>query len=108
MKNTRARSRTLVKQAIVLSAILAAVLLSAPVSCIHAEELDECQQRVVHVEHSLHEAIHQYGPNSKQANRERLELQRAREHCWNEEHRWWDEHEHRWHTARDWNEHDHD
>jgi hypothetical protein len=22
-------------------------------------------------------------------------------------HRWWDEHEHRWHTERDWDDHDH-
>src|ERR1700686_2400433 len=59
-------------------------------------------------EDELHRAIEKYGRNSERANHERRELRAARERCWRERHRWWDEHEHRWHTERDWDEHDHD
>jgi len=54
------------------------------------------------------EAIDRHGRHSSQANHERRELHNARERCWRERHQWWDEHDHRWHTDRDWNEHDHD
>jgi hypothetical protein len=35
-------------------------------------------------------------------------LHEAREYCWAHAHRWWDEDGRRWHTDRDWDEHDHD
>jgi hypothetical protein len=89
-------------------ALLTAALLFNTVSRLHAEDQDRCQRRVAHAEHELHESIEKHGRNSKQANHERRELHSARERCWRERHRWWDEHEHRWHNDRDWNEHDHD
>ena len=73
-----------------------------------AEDMDRCQRRVAHADHELHDAIEKHGRSSRQANHERKELHAARERCWRERQRWWDEHEHRWHTERDWNEHDHD
>ena len=88
--------------------ILTVVLLFSAVPRLHSEDIDRCQRRVVHAEHELHQAIEKHGRNSKQANHERRELHNTRERCWSERHRWWDEHEHRWHTDRDWNEHDHD
>ena len=88
--------------------ILAAVLLCSTVPLLQAETLNRCQRRVVHAEHELHEAIDKHGRHSRQANHERGELHNARERCWRERHEWWDEHEHRWHKDRDWNEHDHD
>lgn len=88
--------------------ILTVVLLFSAVPRLHSEDIDRCQRRVAHAEHELHQAIEKHGRNSKQANHERRELRAARERCWRERHRWWDEHEHRWHTDRDWNEHDHD
>jgi hypothetical protein len=88
--------------------ILAALLLCAAVPRLQAETLDRCQRRVAHAEHELHEAIERHGRHSRLANHERRELHSARERCWRERHRWWDEHERRWHTERDWNEHDHD
>jgi len=88
--------------------ILTTVLLFAAVPRLHAEDLDRCQRRVAHAEHELHESIEKHGRNSRQANHERRELHNARERCWRERHQWWDEHEHRWHNDRDWNEHDHD
>jgi hypothetical protein len=87
--------------------ILAAVLLSA-VPRLQAEDLDQCQRRVAHADHELHEAIEKHGRHSSQANHERRELHNVRERCWREQHRWWEEHERRWHTERDWDEHDHD
>ncbi|HUL16226.1 MAG TPA: hypothetical protein VLV88_09535 [Terriglobales bacterium] len=69
---------------------------------------DECQKRTVHADHELHEAIEHHGWDSKQANHWRNELQAAREFCWDHSHRWWDEDAHRWHTDRDWDDHDHD
>jgi hypothetical protein len=97
-----------VKKTFLSIVILMAVLLCAAVPRLRAEDLDRCQRQVAHAEHDLHEAIEKHGRNSRQANHERRELRNARERCWREGHRWWDEHEHRWHTERDWNEHDHD
>jgi hypothetical protein len=69
---------------------------------------DYCQRRVVRAEHRLHEAIEHHGYRSRQAERGRHELRESRERCWNTSHRWWNEHEHRWHTDRDWDDNDHD
>jgi hypothetical protein len=88
--------------------ILTAVALCTAVPRLLAEDVDRCQRRVAHAEHDLHEAMERHGRNSRQANHERRELHNVRERCWRERHQWWDEHEHRWHTERDWNEHDHD
>jgi hypothetical protein len=46
-------------------------------------------------EHRLNKAIEHHGPNSERAEHARHELRQAREYCWNADHRWWDEHEHR-------------
>jgi hypothetical protein len=72
-------------------------------------EIDEqCQRHIQHAEHDLHEAIEHHGRDSRQAEHERHELREAREQCWRQHHHWWDEHEHRWHDQRDWDDHDHD
>jgi hypothetical protein len=90
------------------AAVLTAALLLTAVPRLHAEDYDHCQRRVARVEHHLHETIERHGRHSPQADRDRRILHEARERCWSERHRWWDEHEHRWHTERDWDEHDHD
>ena len=89
-------------------AVLTAALLFAAVPRLQAEDYERCQRRVAHADHELHEAIERHGRHSVQADRKRHDLHEARERCWNRYHRWWDEDEHRWHTDRDWNEHDHD
>lgn len=89
-------------------AFLTAALLLTAVPRTHAEDIDRCQRRVAHADHELHEAIEKHGRHSRQADHERRELHEARERCWREQHRWWDEHEHRWRTEHDWDEHDHD
>jgi hypothetical protein len=88
--------------------VLTATLLFTAVPRLHAEDYERCQRRVAHADHELHEAIEKHGRHSPQADHKRHELQEARERCWNEYHRWWDEDAHRWHTERDWDEHDHD
>ncbi len=74
----------------------------------HAESEEECQRRIARADQLLHIAINKNGPRSEDAERRRHQLREARERCWREFHRWWDEDEHRWHQERDWDEHDHD
>lgn len=71
-------------------------------------EHDSCQRRLVRADHRLHEAAERHGWESRQAESARHNLHDAREYCWAHAHRWWDEDGHRWHTERDWDEHDHD
>lgn len=90
-------------------AVMAGLLCFTAVPRVHANDRDEeCQRRVARADHHLHEAIEHYGPQSPQADHERHELREARERCWKEHHRWWDEDQHKWHEEHDWDEHDHD
>jgi hypothetical protein len=92
-------------------ALLAAAALAGFLMFLGAPQLradDDCQRRIAKADHRLHEAIEHHGYRSEQAERRRKELHEVRERCWNAKHRWWDEHEHRWHTDRDWDDHDHD
>ena len=73
-----------------------------------AYDYDGCQRRIAKADHRLHEAIEHHGAYSRQADHARHELREARERCWNENRRWWDEDGHRWHNDRDWDDHDHD
>ena len=73
-----------------------------------AESVERCQRRIAHKDHELHEAIERHGRHSRQAEHERRELHEARERCWREHHRWWDEHERRWREEHDWDDRDHD
>lgn len=69
---------------------------------------DGCQRRIAQADHKLHEAAERHGWDSRQADHWRHELHEARERCWRESHRWWDEDGHSWHSDRDWDDHDHD
>ena len=69
---------------------------------------DDCQSRTEKIDHNLHDAIAHHGPDSKEAAHWRSELAAQRDRCWKADHRWWDEDGHRWHTERDWDEHDHE
>lgn len=89
-------------------AALTALLAFTAVPRAYADDDDRCQRRVAKADHKLHEAIEHHGWNSRQADHARHELHEARERCWNERHRWWDEDGHRWHSDRDWDDHDHD
>jgi hypothetical protein len=69
---------------------------------------DDCQERIIKADHRLHEAAEKHGWESKQAAHARQELAEARSYCWEHGHRWWDVEGSRWHTDRDWDDHDHD
>ena len=102
---TRGWKMGLVRFACAASMFAGGVLLAgAP----RAYASDDCQRRLVHADHELDEAIERHGYNSRQADHWRHELHEAREWCWNHSHRWWNEHEQRWHDQRDWDDHDHD
>ena len=87
-----------------LSMLAAGLLFLAP----RAAADDDCYRRTVQAEHRLHEAIEHHGYGSWQADRRRHELHEVRERCWRERQQWWNEHDHRWHRDRDWDDHDHD
>lgn len=86
-------------------AVLAGFLMLTVVPSLRA---DDCQHRIARADHRLHEAIEHHGSRSPEAARRRHELHEVREYCWRVNHRWWDEHEHRWHSERDWDDRDHD
>jgi len=85
---------------------VAAFTVMAGVPKLHAD--DDCQRRVAHADHRLHEAIEHYGYQSREAAEARHELHEEREHCWKANNRWWDEDRRRWHDQRDWDDRDHD
>lgn len=93
-------------RAMLAAAALAGLLMFVGASQLRAD--DACQRRIAKADHRLHEAIEHHGYQSEQAEHRRHELHEARERCWNANHRWWDEHEHRWHTDHDWDDRDHD
>lgn len=88
------------------AATLAAVFLFAGVTGAAGYD-DDCHRRTARAEHKLHEAIEHHGYYSRQADHWRRELREARERCWRERRLGRDEHEHRWHRDRHWNDHDH-
>ena len=88
-------------------AALAAFVMFVAAPVLQANDHD-CQRRIAQADHKLDQAVAHHGWHSKQADHARRELHAARENCWNANHRWWDEHEHRWHSERDWDDRDHD
>jgi len=104
----RTEKKKFLSRTLLVSAAFLGTLVFAGAPRAFAEDDDRCQRRVARADHKLHEAVEHHGWESRQADRARHDLHEAREQCWNERHRWWDEHGHRWHTDRDWDDHDHD
>ena len=98
---------SLIRKAVLAAAVLAGFLMFTAVPLLLADERD-CQRRIARADHRLDQAVARHGYRSRQAAHARHELREARERYWNGDHRWWDEHERRWHTERDWDDHDHD
>ena len=96
------------RKTMLAAAALVGMLAFAGAPRASAEDYDRCQRRISKADHKLHEAGEHHGWNSRQADHARRDLREAREHCWNQYHRWWDEDGHRWHTDHDWDDHDHD
>jgi hypothetical protein len=95
-------------KAILATALFAGILAFTGTPSALADDDHGCQRRIAKADHRLHEAVEHHGWESKQAERARHELREARQRCWHERHRWWDEDGHRWHAERDWDDHDHD
>jgi len=96
------------QKAMLATALFAGMLAFSVTSSALADDDHGCHRRIAKADHKLHEAVEHHGWESKQADRARHELREARQRCWNERHRWWDEDGHRWHSDRDWDDHDHD
>ena len=88
------------------TAALAGCLAFAAAPIARADD-DDCQRKIAKIDHKLHEAIEDHGPNSRQAEHWRHELHEQREACWSREHKWWDEDSRRWHNDHDWDDNDH-
>lgn len=102
-----AGQRKFLGKTLLVSAAFLGMLAFAGAPRASAEDYDS-QRRIAYADHKLHEAVEHHGWDSRQADHARHELHVARERCWNERHRWWDEDGHRWHSYRDWDDHDHD
>ena len=90
-----------------IAVALAGVFMFAAAPRLRADD-DDCHRRIYKADQKLHEAIEHHGYNSRQADHARDRLRDARERCWRENRRWWDEDGHRWHNDRDWDDRDHD
>ena len=86
--------------------VIAGALIFGASSVVRAD--DDCQKRTIKADHNLHEAIEKHGPHSPQAEHWRSELAEARSYCYEHNHRWWDEDARRWHSDKDWDDHDHE
>jgi hypothetical protein len=93
------------KTLLIGAALAGALLLLGPP---RARAGEDCQKRIVHIDHELYKAAEKHGWDSPEAAAKRRELVAAREWCWEHGHRWWDEDGRKWHTERDWDDHDHD
>ena len=98
--------RTGLSRAVLVAAAFCGLVLLPGASAARAD--DGCQRRISKADYKLHEAAERHGWNSPQADHWRHELHEARERCWRENHRWWDQDGHRWRSDRDWDDHDHD
>ena len=86
----------------IAASVLAISLLFAASTPLRAD--DDCQKRIAHADHKLHEAAAHHGWDSPEAAKYRAELNEARSYCWEHNHRWWSEDDHKWHTEHDWDE----
>ena len=97
-----------VKAAVATALLGGFMIFAVGAPTLRADDDGGCRNRIIRADHRLHEAAEHHGWDSPQAQTRRAELAAAREFCWSHAHRWWDEDSHRWHTDRDWDDHDHD
>lgn len=86
--------------------LAAAMLVTVPRSYAEDDHA-KCQHQIERAESKLDQAIRKHGEHSPQAEQRRRDLNAERDRCWNVYHGWWDGHEKRWHTDRDWDHDDH-
>lgn len=95
------------KSLLLSASLIGGLALFTVVPRVHAESEEQCQRRIAHADHELHEAVERHGRRSPEAEHRRRELHEARERCWREHHRWWDEDARRWREEH-WDDRDHD
>ena len=66
-----------------------------------AEDWYKCQRRIEKQEWKLRREIERHGWYSRQAEKRRYELWKARDRCFREQGRWWDSRNHCWRYDRD-------
>jgi hypothetical protein len=86
----------------VASALAVALLLFVAAPLMHADNRERCQHAIEKAEARLDRAIHDHGEHSHAADDRRRDLNAEREHCWNENHQWWNGRDHRWETEHNW------
>lgn len=72
---------TLTKTGLLAAMLCGFLLLGGAAPAQAHERYDRCAQRIHRAEEKLERAIHRHGPNSRQAQKHRHELEEAREHC---------------------------
>lgn len=85
-----------------IAAVAAALLFFVTAPPAHADAREKCQHAIEKAEANLDKAIRDHGDHSRQADDRRRDLNAEREHCWKENHAWWNGKEHRWETEHNW------
>ena len=89
----------------VVAAVVAwALLLFVAAPLVHADDRSRCQHAIEKAEARLDRAIHDKGEHSREADDRRRDLNAERQRCWDQYHGWWNGHDHRWETERNWEE----
>ena len=86
--------------AAVAAGALCLVIGAAPQA--RADDHSKCQHAIEKAEANLDRAIHDHGEHSHQADDRRRDLNAERQRCWDQYHGWWNGHDHRWETERNW------
>lgn len=92
------------------AALLCGVLAfaSAPRAYADDDRKAQCQHRIEKAEARLADAVRDHGERSQEAAKRRHELNDEREHCYQENHAWYNGQDKQWHNDRDWDHDDHD
>ena len=73
--------RTLRKAGLVAVTVCGFLILGAAAPAQARHRNGRCEQRIHRAEEKLEREIHRHGPNSRQAQKRRYDLERARERC---------------------------
>lgn len=94
---------------VVAALIAGALLLFVAAPRAHADDdRGRCQHAVEKAEARLDRAIQRNGEHSHEAEERRRALNDERERCWSQYHQWWNGREHRWETEHNWDQDHHD
>ena len=92
-----------VSAAVMATAFSLSVSIAAPQARAFDDRAD-CQHAVEKAEGRLDQAVQRKGPDSREANDRRRDLNAEREKCWGKFHQWWNGKDHRWETEHNWDQ----